>query len=112
LLHRVHAPDGEPRTLDSNYRPAEGGPARQRDHSDRAEPGDQSGRLEATTPGGIMPDKEQPLSNADIAARLTSMPAWSFEHGAIRRTYKTDGWRGSMLVTNAIAFICEAADHH
>ena len=32
--------------------------------------------------------------------------------GAIRRTYKTDGWRGSMLVANAIAFICEAADHH
>jgi pterin-4a-carbinolamine dehydratase len=59
-----------------------------------------------------MPDKEQPLSNADITARLKSIPAWSFENGAIRRTYKTDGWRGSMLVTNAIAFICEAADHH
>jgi 4a-hydroxytetrahydrobiopterin dehydratase len=40
------------------------------------------------------------------------LPNWVFRDGAIRRTYQTDGWRGSMLVANAIAFICEAADHH
>lgn len=59
-----------------------------------------------------MPDKEKPLDGADITARLKALPKWTFEDGAIRRTYKTDGWRGSMLVANAIAFICEAADHH
>ena len=59
-----------------------------------------------------MPDKEQPLEGSDIEARLKALTAWTFEDGAIRRTYKTDGWRGSMLVANAIAFICEAADHH
>ena len=53
-----------------------------------------------------------PLSPAEITARLAPLPGWSFENGAIRRTYKTDGWRGSMLVANAIAFVCEAADHH
>ncbi len=52
------------------------------------------------------------LTETEIATRLTSLPGWTFTDGAIRRTYKTDGWRGTMLVTNAIAFICEAADHH
>lgn len=52
------------------------------------------------------------LAPAAIAERLRALPAWSFEDGALRRVYQTDGWRGSLLVANAIAFICEAADHH
>lgn len=59
-----------------------------------------------------MPQKEEALSESEITARLKAMPLWAHVDGAIRRTYKTDGWRGSMLVANAIAFICEAADHH
>lgn len=59
-----------------------------------------------------MPEKEQPLAGSDIKTRLKALPGWTFEEGAIRRIYKTDGWRGSMLVANAIAFICEASDHH
>ena len=55
---------------------------------------------------------EQTLTAAEIAAALGSTSRWTFERGTIRRTYQTDGWRGSMLVANAIAFICEAADHH
>ena len=53
-----------------------------------------------------------PLSQSEITTRLATLPGWAFENGAIRRTYQTDGWRGSMLVANAIAFLCEAADHH
>ncbi|HEX7025020.1 MAG TPA: 4a-hydroxytetrahydrobiopterin dehydratase [Gemmatimonadales bacterium] len=56
--------------------------------------------------------RESALSADEIAAMLANLPAWKLESGALRRTYKTDGWRGSMLVANAIAFICEAADHH
>ena len=56
--------------------------------------------------------KDLALSEAEVRSRLTGITGWSFEEGALRRTYKTDGWRGSMLVANAIAFICEAADHH
>ena len=52
------------------------------------------------------------LTDPEIAAQLAFLPAWHLADGTIRRTYKTDGWRGSMLVANAIAFICEAADHH
>ena len=56
--------------------------------------------------------KDTALSETAIRERLGSLPGWALEEGAIRRTYKTDGWRGSMLVTNAIAFLCETADHH
>jgi pterin-4a-carbinolamine dehydratase len=52
------------------------------------------------------------LAESEIRQRLGSLPGWAYEAGAIRRVYQTDGWRGSMLVANAIAFICEAADHH
>ena len=52
------------------------------------------------------------LTESEVRGRLARLPGWEFTDGAIRRTYRTDGWRGSMLVTNAIAFICEAADHH
>lgn len=52
------------------------------------------------------------LTEAEILAMVAQLPGWEFRDGAIRRSYRTDGWRGSLLVTNAIAFICEAADHH
>jgi pterin-4a-carbinolamine dehydratase len=56
--------------------------------------------------------KDEALPESQIRGKLGRIPGWSLEEGALRRTYKTDGWRGSMLVANAIAFICEAADHH
>jgi 4a-hydroxytetrahydrobiopterin dehydratase len=59
-----------------------------------------------------MPDRDAALPQSEIRARLGKLAQWSYENGAIRRVYRTDGWRGSMLVANAIAFICEAADHH
>jgi len=52
------------------------------------------------------------LTEAVIRERLAALPQWEYAGGALRRQYRTDGWRGSMLVANAIAFICEAADHH
>jgi pterin-4a-carbinolamine dehydratase len=59
-----------------------------------------------------MARQEVTLTAAEIAEQLGRLPGWNYAAGAIRRTYTTDGWRGSMLVANAIAFICEAADHH
>jgi len=56
--------------------------------------------------------KDQALSESEVRERLKTLSGWAFEDSAIRKTYKTDGWRGSMLVANAIAFICETADHH
>ena len=59
-----------------------------------------------------MEQEDTALDESEITARLKALSHWAYTNGAIRRTYKTDGWRGSMLVANAIAFICEAADHH
>lgn len=52
------------------------------------------------------------LNATTIAQHLKPLAGWSHEGGTITRVYQTDGWRGSVLVANAIAFICEAADHH
>lgn len=52
------------------------------------------------------------LTGGALATALHQIPTWRAEGSTIQRVYQTDGWRGSMLVANAIAFICEAADHH
>ena len=59
-----------------------------------------------------MSEKETALSEPKVRARLATLPGWKYENGALRRSYETDGWRGSLLVTNAIAFLCERAGHH
>ncbi|HEV8599778.1 MAG TPA: 4a-hydroxytetrahydrobiopterin dehydratase [Gemmatimonadales bacterium] len=59
-----------------------------------------------------MSEKERAFSEAEISEQLGKLKGWHYEHGALRRTYQTDGWRGSMLVAGAIAFLCESADHH
>lgn len=46
----------------------------------------------------------------EIGQRLP--PHWRHAGGAIRRTYKTSGWRATLMVVNAIGHLCEAAWHH
>ena len=55
---------------------------------------------------------DRAYTDQEILEQLNTLSGWKHERGAIRRTYQTDGWRGSMLVANAIAFVCETADHH
>jgi pterin-4a-carbinolamine dehydratase len=55
---------------------------------------------------------ERALSAEEIGGWLAGMPGWRRTDGVIHRVFETDGWRGSMLVANAVGFICEAADHH
>jgi 4a-hydroxytetrahydrobiopterin dehydratase len=51
---------------------------------------------------------------AEIPAKLKQLglDEWYLEDGWIRRKYTTDGWKTTLLLTNAIGFFCEAADHH
>ncbi len=49
---------------------------------------------------------------ASIAVWLEPLPGWTFADGWLTRDYPTDGWRSTMLLVNAIAFLAEAADHH
>ncbi|MEX6506630.1 4a-hydroxytetrahydrobiopterin dehydratase [Jiella sp. M17.18] len=53
------------------------------------------------------------FSDAEVAARLAAeLPSWRIEDGRIGRTYRTHGWKGTLMVVNAIGHLAEAAFHH
>lgn len=55
----------------------------------------------------------EPLyDGASLAEKLADLPGWSGGDGWLVRSYATDGWRSTMLLVNAIAFVAEAANHH
>lgn len=58
--------------------------------------------------------REQTYSDADVPAKLTEhgLTGWKLEEGWLRRKYTTDGWRTTLMLVNAIGYLCEAADHH
>ncbi len=48
-----------------------------------------------------------------IEARLRAeLPQWRHRDGCIQRTYRTSGWKATMMVVGAIAHLAEAAWHH
>ncbi len=52
-------------------------------------------------------------AEADITERLSrDLPAWRYESGQLRRTYKTHGFKAAVLAANAVAHLAEAAWHH
>ena len=59
-----------------------------------------------------MPEKLPVLDAAAIDARLQDMPGWKVENGWLRRKYNTDGWPTTLMLVNAVGFLCEAAYHH
>lgn len=59
-----------------------------------------------------MKTNEPTYSGGELARRVEALPKWSTESGWLKREYKADGWRATMLLVNAIAFIAEAANHH
>ena len=56
--------------------------------------------------------KDVPLNAAAITQGLNALPGWRHEGGALRRSYKTDGWPTTLMLVNALGFAAEAADHH
>ncbi|MBP2296290.1 4a-hydroxytetrahydrobiopterin dehydratase [Azospirillum rugosum] len=56
---------------------------------------------------------ESTYSDAEVAERLQQiLPRWRFEDGWIRRKYKTNSWKGTLMVVNAVGHLAEAAWHH
>ncbi len=50
---------------------------------------------------------------AEIQTKLDhELPHWRFEQGQIQRTYRAEGWKGTLMVVNALAHLAEAAWHH
>ena len=58
-------------------------------------------------------EREKPMDEADVKAWLqTNLPSWKLEDRWIRRTYKTSGWKGTLMVINTVGHLAEAAWHH
>ncbi|MDR3375846.1 MAG: 4a-hydroxytetrahydrobiopterin dehydratase [Ancalomicrobiaceae bacterium] len=56
---------------------------------------------------------EQTYSADEIATLLArDLPRWRFEAGTLRRTYRTAGWKATLMVVNTIGHLAEAAWHH
>jgi 4a-hydroxytetrahydrobiopterin dehydratase len=57
--------------------------------------------------------KERTYSEDEIKARLAKdLPHWWFEDGWIRRKYRTNSWKGTLMVINTVGHLAEAAWHH
>jgi len=50
----------------------------------------------------------------EVQAKLKEMGLedWYLEEGWLRRKFNTDGWPTTLMLVNAIGYICEAAWHH
>src|ERR1700688_1976770 len=59
-------------------------------------------------------EKEKTYSDAEVAQKIKEhgLAEWYLEDGWLRRKYTTDGWPTILMLTNAIAYLCEAAYHH
>ncbi len=57
--------------------------------------------------------RERVYSDDEIVARLRAeLPHWSLAGGSICRKYRTRGWKGTLMVVNAVGHLAEAAWHH
>lgn len=58
--------------------------------------------------------QDQVYTPEDVEAKLAAEgPAgWYLEDGWLRRKYSTDGWPVTLMLVNAIGYLCEAAWHH
>lgn len=56
---------------------------------------------------------EKVYSEEEIEAKLKeSLPQWTLKEGWIRRTYKTSGWKATLMVVNTVGHLAEAGWHH
>ncbi|WP_175940702.1 4a-hydroxytetrahydrobiopterin dehydratase [Caballeronia sp. BCC1704] len=60
-----------------------------------------------------MTSAEKVYSDAEIAERLNgALKHWYFEDGWLRRKFRTEGWKGTLMVVNTVGHLAEAAWHH
>ncbi len=59
-------------------------------------------------------EKPHVYRDEEIAAQLAvhKLTDWYLDDGWLRRKYNTDGWPTTLMLVNAIGYLCEAAYHH
>ncbi|MBT5018538.1 MAG: 4a-hydroxytetrahydrobiopterin dehydratase [Planctomicrobium sp.] len=55
---------------------------------------------------------DQILDEKQLADALQELPGWELRDGWLRRKFKTPGWSHTLMLTNAIGYLAEAANHH
>ena len=51
-------------------------------------------------------------SDGEIADRLAALPLWTFEGGALQRTFRTSGFKATLMLVTTVGHLCESAWHH
>lgn len=59
-----------------------------------------------------LPLKKLTATETKHALAQHALSEWTHDGDAITRTLKTRDWRATMMVANAIAYVCETAWHH
>ncbi len=60
-----------------------------------------------------MADDERVYGDAEVEERLAGdLARWTLSGGAIRRRYRTAGWKGTLMVITTIGHLAEVAWHH
>ncbi len=59
-----------------------------------------------------MPEPTYTPDQIDAKLREYNLADWYLEDGWLRRKFNTDGWPTTLMLTNAIGYLCEAAYHH
>jgi 4a-hydroxytetrahydrobiopterin dehydratase len=57
--------------------------------------------------------QDRVYSDKEVRKHLqTHLPEWRLARGCICRKYETHGWKGTLMVINAVGHLAEAAWHH
>ena len=60
-----------------------------------------------------MGDGERVYDEAEVGRLLAGdLSRWSLREGAIRRRYRTAGWKGTLMVITTVGHLAELAWHH
>ena len=59
-------------------------------------------------------EKLHVYDEAGVAAKLAEhgLTAWHLEDGWLRRKFTTENWPTTLMLVNAVGYLCEAAWHH
>ena len=61
---------------------------------------------------GLLPVVVDPETHQMLFDLQAELPHWYLEDGWIRRRYRTNSWKGTLLVINTVGHLAEAAWHH
>ena len=59
-------------------------------------------------------EKLTPYTDEEVEAKIAELglDGWNLDDGRQRRKNNTDGWPSTLMLVNAVGYLCEAAWHH